>query len=81
MAQQRQKPEIISTSFGYKFFKRSTDKVTLYDGGLLIIEPNAKQKKPVTSKQYTNMGLATIVFNRLYTSELQKYLESLEVCV
>lgn len=80
MAQLKLKPEIISTSFGYKFFQRSTDRIILYDGGSIAIEPNKKQKKPTTWKHYVNMGLATIVFNRLYTSELRKF-EKVVECV
>lgn len=52
---------------GFKYFKRSTDKVSLFAGAtVIIVEPNVIQKKPAYTIECKSARAASMKFNHMF---------------
>lgn len=66
-------PQIVETQMGYKYFIWGVHKYILFDTGRICIRPNEVQKKPSKWLTYSNLGLATIAFNKYFKECLEEH--------
>jgi hypothetical protein len=66
-------PQIVETQMGYKYFIWGVHKYILFQTGKICVKPNDVQKKPSKWLTYSNLGLATVAFNKYFQKCLDEW--------